>query len=147
MGWSDCKAGQGNFLNLKEDKETITVVVVGEPMVKVNEQGRKRVFLNAARGEDIKAGKMSILPLNITTAEALAKKLKAEDGKASLVGKQAVKITRNGVKGDKATTYAVELAGKLGAAEVKALAAIKPNDLAGISYGEVEGANAEGVPF
>jgi hypothetical protein len=147
MSWSDCKAGQGNFLNLKEDKDSVTVVVVGEPLVKVNEQGRKRVFINATRGEDIKAGKMSILPLNITTAEALAKKLKAEEGKASLVGKQAVKITRNGAKGDKATTYTVELAGKLGAAELKALAAIELNDLTEVNYGEAEGGNAEDIPF
>jgi antitoxin (DNA-binding transcriptional repressor) of toxin-antitoxin stability system len=133
MGWGDCKAGAGNYINLKEDGESVTVTVVGEPVVKTvtDKSGntRKRVFLAAATGELLKKGKLGILPLNITTAEALAKLLKANDPKASLVGKVSVKLTRHGAKGDMGTKYELTLAGKLSPAEVKRLASLELPDL------------------
>ncbi len=139
-GWGDCKAGIGNFIPLKEDGEAATVVTIGDPLVTEQSDkktGRtwKRVYIAAMTKDKLAAlpakgeVKSQVLGINITTAEKLAKVLKAADPKASLAGKTWAVITRHGAKGAQSTTYDVELAGKLTPAEVKVLAKVAAANL------------------
>jgi len=147
MGWGDCKAGVGNFIPLKDDNDSAVVVTIGDPLVTEQSDkktGRtwKRVYVAAMTRDKLAAlpakGEVpsQVLGINITTAEKLAKALKAADPKASLAGKVWVTITRHGAKSVQSTIYDVELAGKLTLAEAKALARVTAANLEEVSQAD-----------
>jgi hypothetical protein len=147
MGWGDCKAGAGRFVALKKDGEAARVVILGEAAVKsaLDKKGqtRKRMFVNAATADDIAKGEScSVLALNITTADALAKLLHVgmdKDGepfpaKDSLVGKVTVIVTRQGAEGEIGTKYELKLGGRVTPAEARKLSALKMVDVEAIEF-------------
>ncbi len=129
MAWKDAKSGGGGWFLCKGDKDSHTLVVIGEPEV-VNSKkfGQKRVLVNAADRDAMKKGRAGVLPMNITTGEDMKKLLNAEDAKNSLVGKVWVTVTRHGLGIDD-TIYNLKLGKKLTPAEAKSLKALKLNDL------------------
>lgn len=134
MGWKDIKSGSGQYIVLKNDKDTVELVFIGEPHEQLSTsrdgKAKRRYLFNVATPET--EGKAAIFACGPQLATQIAQVLSRnpEDQDGELAGKVAVILTRHGAAGSNATTYELGKPKKLTPARVKAVAALELVDLA-----------------